>query len=104
MGRILLSGFNKLDPAEAAIVNNILKKYQTKLERFDFEYLKLDLKQKPHSKGGKMTLYELKGLLKTEKRLTSKSTSLNVFLIADEVLNKLLVEAEHRQRRKRQIR
>ena len=99
MGKLLLSGFNKLNPAELAIVNNILKGYQRKFERFNFDYLKLDLKQKPHSKHGKATLYEIIGALKTRNILTSKTAGLNMLSALDEVLGRLLIEAEHRERK-----
>ena len=99
MGKILLSGFNKLDPSERAIVDSMLTNYKRKIERFPFEYLKLDLKQKPHSKGGKKTLYELKGSLKISSLFTSKSIGFNLFAVIDEVFEKLLIEAEHKLRK-----
>lgn len=95
MGNILLSGF-KLEPAEKAIADNIIKNYEHKLERFKFISLRLYLKQRPHSKHGKSMLYELKGTLDTGKRMSSSSTGLNLFIVLVEVLDKLLHEAEHK--------
>ena len=103
MGKILLSGF-KLEAAEKTIADNMLKNYQAKLERVSFDYLKLDLRQKPHSKHGKETLYELNGLLFAGKKFSSRAEGLNLFLIIAEVLDNLLQEAEHVRRTKRQRR
>ncbi len=108
MGRILLSGF-KLESGEKIIADNILRNYKTKFERLGFKELKLALKQKPHSKHGKITLYELKGQLNTGKRFSSKSSGLNPYLVMADVLDKLLHEAEHfeskrRMKRKTRIR
>ena len=101
MGKILLSGF-KLEAAEKAIADNIIKNYQTKFERVGFDYLKLDLRQKPHSMHGKETLYELNGLLFARKKFSSRAEGLNLFLIMAEVLDNLLQEAEHIKRTRRQ--
>jgi len=95
MGRILLSGF-KLEKAERAIADNIIKNYKTKLERVKFEELRLSLKQKPHSKRGRLILYELRGSLKAIKNFTSKSEGQNLYLVMVEVLDKLLIEAIHK--------
>ena len=103
MGKILLSGF-KLEPSERVIADNIIRNYKTKFERMQFKYLKLDLKQRPHSKGGKITLYELNGILETNKKFASKSTGTNLFLIMVEVLDRLQHEAEHKFRTIRQRR
>jgi len=101
MGKILLSGF-KLELAEKVVADNIIKNYKTKLGRVGFQELRLALKQKAHSKHGKITLYELKGQLKAGKNFNSKSSGLNLYLIMAEVLDKLLHEAQHKQRTKRQ--
>lgn len=94
MGKILLSGF-KLEEAERIIADNIIRNYKTKFERFGFEELRLDLRQKPHSKHGRNTLYELKGQLEAGKRFSSEASGLNPYLVMVEVLDKLLHEVEH---------
>jgi len=97
MGKILLSGF-KLEKAERSILNNIIRSYKTKLERLGFEELRLDLRQRPHSKHAKRTLYKLKGQLIAGKKFSSKEEGLNLYLITDKVLEKLLHEIEHKTR------
>ncbi len=98
MGKILLSGF-KLEEAERVIADNIIRNYKTKFERLGFKELRLSLKQKPHSKHGRNTLYELKGQLEAEKRFSSEASGLNPYLVMVEVLDKLLHEIEHNQRK-----
>ena len=97
MSKILVSGF-KLESAEKNIADNIIKNYKTKFERIGFEYLKLSLKQKPHHKEKRQTLYELRGILKTKKVFTSKSDGKNLYLAMVRVLDKLLHEAQHKIR------
>lgn len=99
-GKILLSGF-ELEPAERAIVDNILKNYNHKIsERGDYEYIKLDLKK---TQKGKNFLNYIRGTLKSGKLLLkSETTDYNLFAAVAEVLDKLLIERIHKSRTSRQ--
>lgn len=99
-GKIYLSGF-ELDPAEKAIVDNILRNYSHKIgERADFEYLKLRLKK---SQKAKTFLHAVEGELKIENKVfRAKETDYNLFSVLADVLEKLLNELVHTQRTRRQ--
>lgn len=97
VGKVLLAGF-KLEPAERAIVDNIIKNYSHKLsERSSYDYLKLRLKT---SRKGQTFLHEVEGELKTENnRFSARETGYNLFSVLADVLDKLLNEMVHSQRK-----
>jgi len=95
----MLSGF-KLEEAERAIVDNLIKNYQNKLnEKFRWKELKLRMKK---SARGKMFLHEVQGSLLTDKIFSTKVTEFNLFAALAEAMDKLMHEAEHHQRTARQ--
>lgn len=100
-GRILLAGF-ELEPAERAIVDNIVKNYNHKIsERGDYEFIKLDLKK---TQKGKNFLHHVRGTLKAGRLLLkSEATDYNLFASVAEVLENLLNELTHKLRTRRQI-
>ncbi|MFH1501074.1 MAG: hypothetical protein ABIE22_03980 [archaeon] len=93
-GQILLSGFD-LEPAERAIVDNIISNYNYKISlKCDYEYIQIKLKV---SRRGKMFLHQINASLKTgNKILNSTASDYNLFAVLAEVLENLLHEAEHR--------
>ena len=98
--RTLLSGF-ELDPAEKAIVDNIIKNYSHKIgERADIDYLKLRLKK---SQKAKTFLHAVEGELKVKnKAFRAKEIGYNLFSVLADVLEKLLNELVHTERTRRQ--
>ena len=102
-GKILISGF-KLEEEEKAIVNEVLESYVRKIEeRFGFEEIMLRLKK---SRRGKAFLHEVQGTLvstNTGKQFKARVTDYNLFSALSEVFEKLMREAEHAQRTKRQM-
>jgi hypothetical protein len=96
-GKVLLTGF-QMDPAEKAIVDNIIRNYDHKLsERSSYDHLKLRLKT---SKKGNNVLHEVEGELKVNKQiLSAKSADYNLFSVLADVLDNLLKEMVHRQRK-----
>lgn len=100
-GKIILTGF-KLEQAEKAIVNNLIRNYQNKIEaRIGYKEIRLRMKK---SRRGKAFLHEVQGSLITDKRFTSKVTDYNLFSAIAEVFEKLMSEAEHKKRTSRQRR
>jgi hypothetical protein len=98
-GKIILAGF-KLEQAEKAIVDNLIRNYKDKInERIGFKEIKLRMKK---SARGKAFLHEVQGTLITDKRFNTKVTDYNLFAALAETFEKLMHEAEHNQRTKRQ--
>lgn len=97
---VLLNGF-ELEPAERAIVDNIIKSRINKIrERADFDYIKLRLRKSPR---GKNYLYEIEASLKAKKEIfNAKITDFNLFSALAEVMEKLLSEMIHKIRTARQ--
>jgi len=95
-GKISLSGFS-LDPAEKAIVDNLIKNYKHKIsEKIKFDEIKLRMRKSAH---GKTFMHEVQGSLIAGKIFNSKVIDYNLFAALAEVLEKLMHEAEHYQRR-----
>ncbi len=98
-GKIILSDF-KLEAAEKAILDNLIKNYKHKIqERLQFEEIRLRLKKSIH---GKNFLNEVQGLMISGKRYSAESSDFNLFAATAEVFEKLMHEAEHDKRTKRQ--
>ena len=98
-GKVLLSGFS-LDPAEKAIVDNLIRNYQNKIaERMEFEEIKLRLRKSKH---GKTFLHEIQGTLIAGKQFNAKVIDYNLFSAIAEAFEKLMNEAEHKERTARQ--
>jgi len=99
-GRIVLSGFSS-EPAEKAIADNLIKSYKNKIsERIGFDEIDLRVKKSRH---GKTFLHEVQGrMISTGKQFNSKVTDYNLFSALAEVLEKLMHEAEHNMRTRRQ--
>ncbi|MCX6748120.1 MAG: hypothetical protein NT076_00800 [Candidatus Pacearchaeota archaeon] len=98
-GKIILSDF-ELEIAEEAIVDNLIKNYQHKIqEKIQFEEIRLRLKKSEH---GKVFLHEVQGLMTAGKRYNAEASDYNLFAATAEVLEKLLHEAEHDRRTARQ--
>ncbi|MFH1307486.1 MAG: hypothetical protein ABIH72_01390 [archaeon] len=94
MGQLLLSGFD-LEPAEKAIVDNIIRNYDHKISlKCTYDYLQLKLKK---SRRGKAFLHQVNGSLKTSNRIfSSEASEYNLFAALAEVMEKLLHEIEHK--------
>ncbi|MEK6820729.1 MAG: hypothetical protein AABX71_03390 [Nanoarchaeota archaeon] len=103
-GKIAVSGF-KLDASEKAIVNEVVENYARKIEeKFGFKEIMLRLKKSRH---GKAFHHEIQGTLIVEdgeKQLKAEATDYNLFAALSQVFEKLMREAEHGERTKRQIR
>ena len=99
-GKIVLNGFN-LEPAERAIVDNTISNYIHKIrERVDYEEFRLRLKQRQY---GKTFLHEVEGNIRIGSNImTAKVTGYNLFAVLADVLEKLLNEAVHKTRTRRQ--
>lgn len=99
-GRVLLAGF-KLDEAERAICDNIIKNYSHKInERVRFDNLKIRLRKSPR---GKNTLHEIEASLKANNKIFSANvTDFNLFSGLAEAMEKLLNETIHQLRTNRQ--
>lgn len=98
-GKIVLSGFS-LEPAEKAIVDNLIKSYKDKInERIGFQEIRLRLKKSKH---GKTFLHEVEGRLIKGRQYNAKVTDYNLFAAIAETLEKLMHEAEHDMRTRRQ--
>ena len=96
-GKVLLSGFN-LDPSEMASVTSIINNYKAKIEhKLGFKELKFRLRKSMH---GKAFLHEIQGTLIRDNQYTSKATGYNLYSTITEVLEKLIKEAEHKEKRK----
>lgn len=98
-GKVILSSFN-LDPAEKAIVDNLIENYRNKIEeRIGFQEIKLRLKRSKH---GKTFLHEVQGILVKDRQYNAQATDYNLFAAISETFEKLMHEAEHNMRTKRQ--
>jgi hypothetical protein len=91
-GKIILSGF-KLDPAEKAIIDNLIKNYKHKIqEKIGFKEIRLRMKRSLH---GKTYLHEVQGTLLTNRMFKSKVEDYNLFSAISDVFEKLMNEAYH---------
>ena len=100
-GKLFLAGFD-LEPAEKAILENLIKNYTYKIsERTKYEWIRLRMKK---SKKGKAFLHELKAEMKAGRIFTASSADYNLFSAASEVFEKLLNEVAHNIRTSRQRR
>lgn len=100
-GSIVLSGF-KIEPAEKAIVENLIKNYQHKIEeKISYKEIRLRMKKSMH---GKTFLHEIQGTLIAGKIFSAKVTDYNLFSAIAETMEKLMSEAEHYERTSRQKR
>lgn len=98
-GKIVLTGFS-MEPAEKAIVDNLIKNYQHKIrEKVRYKEVKLRLKK---STRGKAFWHEVQGSLITDKMFNAEAGDFNLFSAISEVLDKLMHEVEHTLRTKRQ--
>lgn len=96
-GSIVLSGF-KLDGAEKAIVDNLVKNYKNKLQqRVKFKEIRLRMKKSQH---GKVFMHEVNGTLSGDKQFTAKAEDYNLFAAISEVFEKLMHESMHYQSRR----
>ena len=95
-GRISLTGFS-LEPAEKAIVDNLIRNYKNKIQgRIVYKEIKLHMKKAVH---GKVYLHKVQGTLITDKIFSAKVEDYNLFAAIAEVMEKLMHEAEHNQRK-----
>ena len=98
-GKVILSSF-KLDPAEKAIVDNLIANYKDKIsEKISFQEIRLLLKKKLH---GKAFFHEVRGNLIAGKIYSAKSEGFNLLAAIGECMEKLMHEAEHNKRTSRQ--
>jgi len=98
-GKIILSDF-KLDVAEKAILDNLVKNYKNKIEeKLQFQEIRLRLKKSQH---GKNFLHQVQGLMISNKRFNAESSDFNLYAATAEVFEKLMHEAEHTKRTSRQ--
>lgn len=96
-GSVVLSGF-KLDEAEKAIVDNLIKNYKHKInQKVKFNEIRLRMKKSQH---GKAFLHEVQGLMQARKNFSAKAEDYNLFAAISEVLEKLMHEAMHYQSRR----
>jgi len=100
-GKIALSGFD-LEPIEKSIVDKIIKTHERKIrEKVGYKEIKLNMKK---SQKAKTFLHEIHGRLITDGKnmqkhdFEAKSSDYNLFSAVDEVLEKLLKEAENKKR------
>jgi len=99
-GKIILSGFS-LEPAEKAIVDNLIQNYKNKItEKLGYEEIRLRLKKSKH---GKAFLHEVQGTLIRGKRYNTKVIDYNLFSAIAETFEKLMREAEHEKRTRKEI-
>lgn len=99
-GKVILSGF-KLDPAEKSIVDNLIKNYKHKIgERIRYEEIRIRIKKSPHKN---IFLHEVQGIMIANKTFNAKSEDFNLFAAISDVMEKLMHEAEHNKRTKKQI-
>ena len=96
-GKVLLSGFD-LEPAEKLIAENVVRNFSRKIsERSSYEYLKLRLKK---SRKGKTFLHQVSGELKIKnKKFEAEASDYNLFSVLADVLEKLLNEMIHSERK-----
>ena len=96
-GTIVLTGF-KLEPAEKAIVDNLIQSYKHKiLQRVGFKEIRLRMKKSLH---GKVCLHEIQGALIGEKQFSVKTEDYNLFAAISDALERLMHEAQHYKSRK----
>jgi|SRR3989344_6459592 len=95
-GRISLIGFS-LEPAEKAIVDNLVRNYKHKIqEKVGYNEIKLHMKKSIH---GKVYLHEVQGTLISDRIFSAKAEDYNLFAAIAEVMEKLMHEAQHNQRK-----
>jgi len=94
-GNIVLVNFN-LEEQEMIIVKKIVGNYAKKIRNYqDYQEIKLELKT--HKKGKGHTKYEILGsILSDTRRINANSQGLNIFVILNETINKLLNETQHK--------
>lgn len=98
-GKILLSGFS-LEPAEKAIVDNLVRNYQHKLEeKTTYDQIKIRMRKQQK---GKTFLHSVQGEMFAGKIFTAKAEDYNLFSALSDVFEKLMHEAEHKKRTSRQ--
>jgi len=101
-GKIVLTGFN-LEPAEKVIVDNLIKNYKSKIsEKIGFKEINLRIKKSQH---GKTFLHQVQGRMMSnvsKKQLNAEVADYNLFSAIAEVFEKLMHEAEHSMRTRRQ--
>ncbi len=98
-GKIVVSGF-KLDRAEKAIINNLIRSWKEKIERrIKFKEIKINIKK---VKKGKNFMHEISGNMLCEglkkKKFNTKVSDYNLFSAIAEVFEKLLNEALHKKK------
>ena len=95
--KVLLSGFD-MEPAERAIAEKVIRNFSRKIsERSSYEYLKLRLKK---SRKGKNFLHQVRGELKIKnKKFEAEASDYNLFSVLADVMEKLLNEMVHSQRK-----
>tara|TARA_Y100000310_G_C20665993_1_gene807520 strand:- start:998 stop:1321 length:324 start_codon:yes stop_codon:yes gene_type:complete len=100
-GKVILAGFD-LDEGEKPIINTLIDNYSKKIaHRLGFQEIKLTLKKSQH---GKAFLHEIKGTLIVDgKQYKTDKTDYNLLSVISEVFEKLMREAEHKQRTSRQV-
>jgi len=93
-GNILLQNFD-LDGTEMVVVRKLVGKYAEKIRHFT-QYDELKLEMKSHKKG-KNKQFEIKALLSYDKNLAfSEAQGLNVFVLIDDIMKKVLQEVEQK--------
>ena len=96
-GNIVLSNF-EMDSQEMVVIKKIVGNYAKKIKNFqDYQELKLEMKS---SSKGKNKKFEINGLLVfAGDRASSKAVGFNPYMLINEVLDKLLKEAEHKTKK-----
>lgn len=99
-GKLSLVGFD-LEFGEKLQVNELVNTYIKKInQRFGFQEIKLRLKK---SERGKAFLHEVRGtLIRDNKEFTAENVDYNLFAAISGVFEKLMSEAEHKLRTKKQ--
>ncbi|MBI2630473.1 hypothetical protein HYW76_05215 [Candidatus Pacearchaeota archaeon] len=100
-GKIVVSGLNA-DSAEKAILENLIKNYKSKIsEKIKFEEITISIKKSAH---GKAFLHQIKGRMIAGKIFNAEASDYNLFAAVAEVFEKMMNEAEHYHRTRRQTR
>jgi hypothetical protein len=92
-GNIVLSNF-EIDNQEMIVIKKLVGNYAQKIKRFsEYEEIKLELKT---IEKGKTKRYELKALVVFNgNRAVSEATGFNLFVLTNEVLEKVTKEIEN---------
>ncbi len=98
-GNIVLSGFD-VDQQQAVVVKKMVGHYAEKIRNFrEFRVLKVEMKSHEKGKKKQTTSYEIKAMLEFDgDRVASEATGLNLFVLLDEALGKILKEIEHKSK------